>query len=72
MPLRGETYAAAKFDVALGLREQGGEIVGGLTYAAALYEGQTMERHVEYLRNLLKGLVKDPSATAEQLPLLPD
>jgi amino acid adenylation domain-containing protein len=71
MPLRGEAYAAAKFDMTLGLREQGGEIVGGLTYAAALYERGTMERHVEYLRNLLQGLVGDASSVVEQLPMLP-
>jgi len=69
MPLGGEAAAVAKFDVALGLREQGGEIVGGLTYAAALYEKRTMERHVEYLRNLLQGLVGDASAMVEQLPM---
>jgi non-ribosomal peptide synthetase component F len=71
MPLRGEAYAAAKFDVALGLRDQGAEIVGGLTYAAALYERETMERHAEYLRNLLQGLVGDARAVVEQLPMLP-
>jgi hypothetical protein len=70
MPLRGEAHAAAKFDVALNLREQRGEIVGTLTYATALYERRTIERHVEYLRNLLQGLVTDVSATVEQLPML--
>src|SRR5262249_8046365 len=60
-----------KFDVTLGLREQGGKIVGGLTYATALYDRQTIERHAEYLRNLLQGLVEDASALMEQLPMLP-
>jgi non-ribosomal peptide synthetase component F len=70
MPLRGEARVAAKFDVALGLREQGGEIVGSLTYAAALYDRPTIERHAEYLRNLLQGLVGDARAVVEQLPML--
>jgi non-ribosomal peptide synthetase component F len=65
----GAEAAVAKFDVALGLREQGGKIVGGFTYAAALYERGTIERHVEYLRNLLQRLVKDASAVVEQLPI---
>jgi hypothetical protein len=71
MPLRGEAHATAKFDLTLSLREQGGKIVGSLTYATALYERGTMERHVEYLRNLLQGLVGDASAAVEQLPMLP-
>jgi non-ribosomal peptide synthetase component F len=61
-PLRGEAGVAAKWDLTLNLREQAEEIVGGLTYATALYERGTMERHVEYLRNLLHGLVRDVSA----------
>jgi amino acid adenylation domain-containing protein len=79
MPLGGDSAGrgaeaeapAAKFDVTLGLREQGVEIVGGLTYAAALFEKRTMERHSEYLRNLLLELVGSATAPVEQLPLLP-
>jgi non-ribosomal peptide synthetase component F len=70
MPLFGEAKPSAKWDVTLGLWEQGGKIVGGLTYASALYERGTMERHVEYMRSLLQGLVADPSAAVEQLPIL--
>jgi non-ribosomal peptide synthetase component F len=72
MPFGGEAHAAAKCDVTLGLREQGGKIVGGLTYATALYERQTIERHAEYLRNLLQGLVGDASAAVGELPMLPE
>jgi amino acid adenylation domain-containing protein len=78
LPLRGDRAgggadaeaAAAKWDVTLGLREQDGKIVGGLTYATALYERETIELHVEYLRNLLQGLVADASTVVEQLPML--
>jgi amino acid adenylation domain-containing protein len=69
--LGGGAEVEARFDVTLGLREQGGKIVGGLTYATALYERGTMERHAEYLRNLLQGLVGNPKAPVEQLPMLP-
>jgi hypothetical protein len=58
----------AKFDVALGLREQDGKIVGGLTYATALYERETIERHLQYLREVLERLVTDASDVMEQLP----
>lgn len=71
MPLQGEGHVVAKFDLTLNLREQDEQIVGGLTYAAALYERRTMERHAEYLRNLLHGLVEDATAAVEQLPMLP-
>src|SRR5262249_38213552 len=70
-PLRGVAEAAAKFDVTLSLREQAGEILGSVTYAAALYERETVERHVEYFRNRLQGLVGDINATVEQLPMVP-
>jgi non-ribosomal peptide synthetase component F len=69
MPLRGEAGAAAKWDVTLNMRGQGGQMVGGLTYASALYERGTMERHAAYLRNLLQGLVEDPRAAVDQLPM---
>jgi amino acid adenylation domain-containing protein len=68
-PLRVEVSASAKFDVTISLREQGGKIVGGLTYATALYERETMERHAEYLRNLLRELVTDASVVVELLPM---
>jgi hypothetical protein len=68
--LREAEAVGAKFDVTLGLREQGEKIVGGLTYATALYERRTMERHVEYLRKLLQGLVEDASAVVGELPML--
>jgi amino acid adenylation domain-containing protein len=82
MPLRGEALnnaagganveaMGAKFDLGLGLREEDGKIVGGFTYATALYERGTMERHAEYFRNLLGGLAADASAGVEQLPMLP-
>src|SRR5262249_24497642 len=58
----GDETVAAKFDVTLGLREQGGKIVGGFSYATALYKKETIVRHAGYLRNLLQGLVLDPNS----------
>jgi amino acid adenylation domain-containing protein len=71
MALQAAAETAAKFDVTLSLREQGAEIVGGLTYAAALFERGTIERHARYLRNVLQGLVRDAGAVVEQMPMLP-
>ncbi|HEY2416377.1 MAG TPA: condensation domain-containing protein, partial [Steroidobacteraceae bacterium] len=63
--------SAAKFDLTLDLKESGGRIVGGLNYAAALFDQQTVERYGAYLRNALAQMVGDAQQTAAALPLLP-
>ncbi|HWK89849.1 MAG TPA: condensation domain-containing protein, partial [Longimicrobium sp.] len=62
----------ASVDLWLGLREWGGRIVGGVTYSTALYERETVERHVGYLRRVLREMVADDGWPVERLPLLPD
>jgi amino acid adenylation domain-containing protein len=60
----------AKFDLTLKLRERGDTIVGGVEYAASLFEPFTIERFVEHLRVLLQGMVADERQRVECLPLL--
>ncbi|HEX9939022.1 MAG TPA: amino acid adenylation domain-containing protein, partial [Longimicrobium sp.] len=62
----------AKFDLSLSLHETGSRIVGGVTYAAALFERATVERWVGYLRRVLEEMAADDSRRVERLPLLPD
>ncbi|HEX8432185.1 MAG TPA: amino acid adenylation domain-containing protein, partial [Longimicrobium sp.] len=49
----------AELDLALDLRERAGRIVGGLTYATAIFERATAERFAGYLRRVLAGMVAD-------------
>ncbi|CAO3566634.1 unnamed protein product [Mortierella alpina] len=56
-----------KFELDLELIEQDGEIVGDLNYSTALFDRQTIERHVGYLESMLRWMTnntKEPVATA--------
>jgi amino acid adenylation domain-containing protein len=67
----GEQRGAATFDLSLSLQESGGRIVGGVTYATALFEQETMDRHVGYLRRALEEMVAGERRPVELLELLP-
>ncbi len=64
--------AAAHVDLSLVLSEQGGRIAGSVTYAAALFERDTVERWVGYLRRVLEAFAADDGQAVDALPLLPD
>ncbi|HEU4885849.1 MAG TPA: condensation domain-containing protein, partial [Longimicrobium sp.] len=64
--------AAAKFDLSLDLSERDGRIVGGVTYATALFDRATVERHVGYLRRALEAMVADERQPMDRLALLPE
>ena len=66
----GVPIAVAKYDLTLNLAEAGDRIVGGLTYATALFDRSTIERHVGYLRVLLEAMVADEAQSIARLPLL--
>jgi amino acid adenylation domain-containing protein len=64
--------AAAHVDLSLTLSEHGGRIGGTVTYAAALYERETVERWVGYLRRVLEAIAADDRQAVDALPLLPE
>jgi amino acid adenylation domain-containing protein len=68
---RTASHQTAKFDLTLALREQGGRVVGGVTYATALFERETVERHLGHLRTLLEAMVADEARAVDRLPMLP-
>jgi amino acid adenylation domain-containing protein len=72
VPAEGAAQATAKFDLSLGLHETGGRIIGGVEYAAALFERATVERYAGYLRRVLEGMVADDHRSVAELPLLPE
>ena len=61
----------AKFDLTLWLGEAEGRISGALTYATALYERATVERHLAYLRRVLESMAEDPHRRVDGIGLLP-
>ncbi|HVG44859.1 MAG TPA: amino acid adenylation domain-containing protein, partial [Longimicrobium sp.] len=64
--------ATAKFDLALSAGEVGGRIGGSITYATALFERTTIERHLGCLRRVLEAFVADDAQAVDALPLLPE
>ncbi|HYR06690.1 MAG TPA: condensation domain-containing protein, partial [Longimicrobium sp.] len=62
--------ASAQFDLTLTLFEQGGRIAGNMEYATALFDPETIERHVAYLRRVLAQMVADDRRSVARLELM--
>jgi amino acid adenylation domain-containing protein len=60
----------AKFDLTLSLQEIGQGIAGGLEYATALYDRETVVRWLGYWRRLLQGMAAEEEQVIDRLPLL--
>jgi amino acid adenylation domain-containing protein len=71
-PLDGVEEAAAPFDLTLSLAPHGRRIAGTLTYATALFDRATVERHAAYLRRALEAMAADENQALDLLPLLPE
>jgi non-ribosomal peptide synthetase component F len=54
----------------LGLYEIDGRIVGGIEYATSLFDQETVERYVGYLRIALCEMARDPSQMVAAMPLV--
>ena len=68
-PLEGP-QDVAKFDLTLSLGEAGEEILGRLEYATALFEHETAERWLGYLRRVLEAMAADETQAVERIALL--
>ncbi|MFL5538402.1 MAG: non-ribosomal peptide synthetase, partial [Longimicrobiaceae bacterium] len=62
---------SAKFDLSLALWGDGGRIEGAVAYATALFERETVERWLGYLRRVLERMVADDAVRVDGIPLLP-
>ncbi|MBA2675395.1 non-ribosomal peptide synthetase [Ramlibacter sp.] len=67
----GGALDVAKFDLTLHLGETAGRVVGGIEYACALFEADTIERYAGYLQTLLHAMVADERMPLDR-PALPD
>ncbi|MFF7557284.1 amino acid adenylation domain-containing protein [Streptomyces olivaceus] len=63
-------FAPAKFDYTLYLHEEDGGLVGYLDYARALFDRETVQRHLRYLTRVLRQLADDPGQRVADLVLL--
>ncbi|KAF9922219.1 hypothetical protein BGZ67_010651, partial [Mortierella alpina] len=59
-----------KFELELFLREENGEIVGGLKYSTALFDRQTIDRCVGYLEAMLRWMVTSTEEPIDMAPIL--
>jgi amino acid adenylation domain-containing protein len=65
------SQVTAKFDLSLTLSEHGGRIGGSVTYAAALFQRETVERWVGYLRRVLEEMAADETRRVDRLEIVP-
>ncbi|MEV6638665.1 amino acid adenylation domain-containing protein [Amycolatopsis sp. NPDC051371] len=68
-PLEVE-FAPAKFDLALNLADEDGDVVGHLDHAVALFDHTTAQRYARYLVRVLEQLVARPDADIASYELL--
>ncbi len=59
-----------KYDLELELFEEEDRIVGALSYTTALFDQQTIERHVGYLHTVLQAMVANPQQTVGKINIL--
>ncbi|HEU0079781.1 MAG TPA: amino acid adenylation domain-containing protein, partial [Longimicrobiaceae bacterium] len=62
--------AREKFDLTLGIGDDGERLTGGLSYRTDLWEAATIERMAGHFTALLEGLARDPERRVSELPLL--
>ncbi|GAA1176459.1 hypothetical protein GCM10009654_37060 [Streptomyces hebeiensis] len=63
-------HAPAKFDLALSFTESEGRTVGHLDYARALFDHETAQRYVRFLRHVLTDMAARPEAHIGELELM--
>ncbi|HEX8242473.1 MAG TPA: condensation domain-containing protein, partial [Longimicrobium sp.] len=70
-PVGVAPHVTAKFDLMLALGEAGGRIGGAVEYATSLFERETVERWLGYLRRVLEAMAADDALGVDRLPMLP-
>ncbi|WP_219847638.1 non-ribosomal peptide synthase/polyketide synthase [Photorhabdus hindustanensis] len=65
-----QDFDVVKFDLELNLSEEEGRIVGGLSYATALFDQSTIERHAGYLHSVLQAMVTHSQQRVGEIDIL--
>ncbi|TXI45476.1 MAG: amino acid adenylation domain-containing protein, partial [Lysobacter sp.] len=63
-------HPVSKYDLTLNLYETEDRIAGGIEYASALFDRETVERYIGYLREVLRGMAANAEAPIDRLSLL--
>ncbi|WMV70849.1 amino acid adenylation domain-containing protein [Xenorhabdus griffiniae] len=66
-----QAHHGAYFDITLSLTETESGLAGAITYAADLFDSTTVERMVDYLKNILAAMVTDETQCIATLPIMP-
>ncbi|MBL8675936.1 MAG: amino acid adenylation domain-containing protein, partial [Alphaproteobacteria bacterium] len=64
------SYPVAKFDLFLNVDEGKEGLEIGINYAMDLFEAQTIERMGDHFKELIEGIIKNPTQDIQTLPLL--
>jgi amino acid adenylation domain-containing protein len=70
MRLERVEHPAARFDLDFFAEIRDGELRVDVSYATALFDGETVRRMLGHLRVLLEGAIGDPAARISRLPVL--
>ncbi|HEX8613864.1 MAG TPA: amino acid adenylation domain-containing protein [Telluria sp.] len=65
-------HPGATVDLSLDLEECDGPIVGSMTFASALFERSTIERHLSCFKLLLAGMAHDDTCAIDRIDILSD
>src|SRR4051812_49210351 len=65
-----QTTETAKFDLSLGVAEQGDILITGVEYSTELFEATTIRRLLQHYESLLQAIVALPGQSISELPLL--
>src|SRR5262249_7784510 len=66
----GSEQTSAKFDLTLNLQEGAEGVAGTLSYATALFDPATVQRHWGYVQAMLQAMVRDDSQAIDRIELL--
>ncbi|KAF9945948.1 hypothetical protein BGZ72_000832, partial [Mortierella alpina] len=59
------------FELELNLKDDDGRIVGVMSYATALFDSLTIERHLGYLNQMLEGMTSDTTQLISKIDIIP-
>ncbi len=67
---RDVSLQTTHFDLTLALEESAGAITGAVNYATDLFDAQTIERWIDCLQVVMRGMVRDSQLKVSTVPLL--
>src|SRR5262249_54418330 len=63
-------FTQAKFDLLMGIHEEPDALTVDIEYRTALFRPETIARLFGHFENLVRGIIRNPDARIDELPLL--